>query len=207
MFQNFAVFFISPERWIATKTSSWCVFIYIRASLWETKRGCGCCTYRRGLSALFVPGSWHCEGLEHGTDEGKIPAPFLYIFFQSYIYQNQFTYGNLGETHSVVWIWFMQDSLSNVFFTTKDAASLGSLPNCVVPVPMSIKYSTKRILISNCFGVYPASSITTSSETCPIQSTSSLLRILSPNRRHICHPLGTTCFPFLMFLSHTFATY
>ena len=43
------------------------------------------CTYRRGLSALFVLGGGHCEGLEHGTDEGKIPTLF-YIFLSSYIY-------------------------------------------------------------------------------------------------------------------------
>ena len=40
------------------------------------------CTYRRGLSALFVLGGGHCEGLEHGTDEGKIPTLF-YIFMPS----------------------------------------------------------------------------------------------------------------------------
>ena len=40
----------------------------------KTKGGYGCCTYRCGLSALFVLGGGHCEGLEHGTDEGKIPT-------------------------------------------------------------------------------------------------------------------------------------
>ena len=38
VFQNFAIF-DPPERWTAIKTSSWCVFIYIRAPLWPNKEG------------------------------------------------------------------------------------------------------------------------------------------------------------------------
>ena len=57
------------------------MYLYTSVPLFaETKGGYGCCTYRRGLSALFVLGGGHCEGLEHGTDEGKIPT-FLYIPF------------------------------------------------------------------------------------------------------------------------------
>ena len=55
-----------------------CIYIHPCLTL-INKGGYGCCTYRRGLSALFVPSSWHCEGLEHGADEGEIPTPFLYI--------------------------------------------------------------------------------------------------------------------------------
>lgn len=58
------------------------MYLYTSVPLFEkTKGGYGCCTYRRGLSALFVLGGGHCEGLEHGTDEGKIPTLFLYIPF------------------------------------------------------------------------------------------------------------------------------
>ncbi len=62
-----------------------CIYIHPCLTLEKTKGGYGCCTYRRGLSALFVLGGGHCEGLEHGTDEGKIPTLF-YIFLSSYIY-------------------------------------------------------------------------------------------------------------------------
>ncbi len=58
------------------------MYLYTSVPLFEkTKGGYGCCTYRRGLSALFVLGGGHCEGLEHGTNEGKIPTLFLYIPF------------------------------------------------------------------------------------------------------------------------------
>ena len=91
----------------------------------------------------------------------------------------------------------MQDSLSNVFFTTKDAASLGSLPNCVVPVPMSIKYSTKRIIDIQL--LWRISCILNHDFFRDLSDTINLIPPTNtvPNRRHICHPLGTTCFPFL----------
>ena len=74
------------------------MYLYTSVPLFaETKGGYGCCTYRRGLSALFVPGSWHCEGLEHGTDEGKIPAPFLYILAGITIIRS--SNGNPGDAH------------------------------------------------------------------------------------------------------------
>ena len=47
------------------------------------KGGYGCCTYQRGLSALFVPDNWHCEGLEHGTDEGERFPRLFYIFLST----------------------------------------------------------------------------------------------------------------------------
>ena len=50
---------------------------------YRVSRGYGCCTYRRGLSALFVPDNWHCEGLEHGTDEGERFPRLFYIFLST----------------------------------------------------------------------------------------------------------------------------
>ncbi|MEB3374862.1 hypothetical protein SFC43_21940 [Bacteroides sp. CR5/BHMF/2] len=56
------------------------VYLYTSVPHFDKQREVtGVSTYRRGLSTLFVPGSWHCEGLEHGTDEDEIPTPFLYI--------------------------------------------------------------------------------------------------------------------------------
>ncbi len=40
---------------------------------------------------------WHCEGLEHGTDEGEIPTPFLYIPVNNRL--NCPPNGSLGDTH------------------------------------------------------------------------------------------------------------
>ena len=74
------------------------MYLYTSVPLFaETKGGCGCCTYRRGLSALFVPDSWHCEGLEHGTDEGEIPTPLLYILAGITIIRS--SNGNPGDAH------------------------------------------------------------------------------------------------------------
>ena len=74
------------------------MYLYTSVPLFaETKGGYGCCTYRRGLSALFVPDSWHCEGLEHGTDEGEIPTPLLYILAGITIIRS--SNGNPGDAH------------------------------------------------------------------------------------------------------------
>lgn len=54
------------------------MYLYTSVPRFKTKRGYGCYAYRRGLSALFVLGVGHCEGLEYRTDEGKIPTSFLY---------------------------------------------------------------------------------------------------------------------------------
>jgi hypothetical protein len=61
-----------------------CIYIHPCLFLRKQREVTGV-VYRRGLSALFVLGGGHCEGLEHGTDEGKIPTLF-YIFLSSYIY-------------------------------------------------------------------------------------------------------------------------
>ena len=49
------------------------MYIYIRpCTHFDKQRGYEVlCTYRRGLSALFVPDSGIAEGLEHGTNEGE----------------------------------------------------------------------------------------------------------------------------------------
>ena len=74
------------------------MYLYTSVPLFaETKGGYGCCTYRRGLSALFVPDNWHCEGLEHGTDEGEIPTPLLYILAGITIIRS--SNGNPGDAH------------------------------------------------------------------------------------------------------------
>ena len=74
------------------------MYLYTSVPLFaETKGGYGCCTYWRGLSALFVPDSWHCEGLEHGTDEGEIPTPLLYILAGITIIRS--SNGNPGDAH------------------------------------------------------------------------------------------------------------
>ena len=74
------------------------MYLYTSVPLFaETKGGYGCCTYRRGLSALFVLGGGHCEGLEHGTDEGKIPTPLLYILAGITIIRS--SNGNPGDAH------------------------------------------------------------------------------------------------------------
>ena len=73
------------------------MYLYTSVPLFEkTKGGYGCCTYRRGLSALFVLGGGHCEGLEHGTDEGE-RFPFLYIPVNNRL--NCPPNGNPGDTH------------------------------------------------------------------------------------------------------------
>ena len=140
--QNFANFDLS--EWLtATKTSSWCVFIYIRASLWKTKGGYGCCTYRRGLSALFVPDSWHCEGLEHGTDEGERFPRLFYIFLSTIDWIVRPT-GVWGTHISRIGTWFMRDNLLNARFTNRDAPSPGSLPNYAAHAPMFTRYSKRE---------------------------------------------------------------
>ena len=74
------------------------MYLYTSVPLFaETKGGYGCCTYRRGLSALFVLGGGHCVGLEHGTDEGEIPTPLLYILAGITIIRS--SNGNPGDAH------------------------------------------------------------------------------------------------------------
>ena len=96
VFQNFAIF-DPPERWTAIKTSSWCVFIYIRASLWKTKRGCGCCTYRRGLSALFVLGDMALRR-PWNTERTKVRFPRLFCIFSITEHANPSVCGNQGHS-------------------------------------------------------------------------------------------------------------
>ena len=75
------------------------MYLYTSVPLFaETKGGYGCCTYRRGLSALFVLDDMGiAKALKHGTDEGEIPTPLLYILAGITIIRS--SNGNPGDAH------------------------------------------------------------------------------------------------------------
>ena len=163
------------------------------------------CTYRRGLSALFVPDNWHCEGLEHGTDEGERFPRHFYIFLSIIDWIVRPT-GVRGTHISRIGTWFMQDNLLNARFTNRDAPSPGSLPNYAAHAPMFTRYSGKRILTSTCSGASPTSSATISSVICLTVSTPEASPVY-PNRIQFRIVLGTMFSPGSILLSHTFAAY
>lgn len=95
--QNFANFDLS--EWLtATKTSSWCVFIYIRASLCRNK-GRLRVLYISAWAFCVVRSWWYgiAKALKHGTDEGEIPTPLLYILAGITIIRS--SNGNPGDAH------------------------------------------------------------------------------------------------------------
>ena len=181
------------------------MYLYTSVPLFaETKGGYGCCTYRRGLSALFVPDSWHCEGLEHGTDEGERFPRLFYIFLSTIDWIVRPT-GVWGTHISRIGTWFMRDNLLNARFTNRDAPSPGSLPNYAAHAPMFTRYSGKRISTSTCSGASPASSTTTSSTIYPTASVRAAPPVY-PNRIQFRILLGTMFSPAGIVLSHTFAS-
>jgi len=178
------------------------VYLYTSVPRFKTKRGYGCYAYRRGLSALFVPGVGHCEGLEYRTDEGKIPTPFLYIPVNNRL--NCPPNGSLGDTHKQNRHMIHAGQLIERTLHEQGRTVTWFATQLCCTRPNVYKIFEKRISTSTCSGASPASSAMIFSAIFPTASIPETSPVY-PNRIQFRIVLGTMLSPGSILLSHTFA--
>ena len=74
-----------------------CIYIHPCLSLPKQREVTGVVHIGVGFLRCSFLMIWHCEGLEHGTDEGEIPTPLLYILAGITIIRS--SNGNPGDAH------------------------------------------------------------------------------------------------------------
>ena len=178
-----------------------CIYIHPCLSLPKQREVTGVVHIGVGFLRCSFLMIWHCEGLEHGTDEGEIPTPLLYILAGITIIRS--SNGNPGDAHLQNDMIHAGQLIERTLHEQGRTVTWFATQLCCTR-PNVYKIFEKRISTSTCSGASPASSAMIFSAIFPTASIPETSPVY-PNRIQFRIVLGTMLSPGSILLSHTFA--